>query len=236
MKLQKLIQTSLFSGLLLIAGHSFAAEAISYDRISFAVSAEKKVENDVLTATLFASQTGQNTAELSDTVNKDISWAMAIAGTEGLIESRTLGYTTNPVYKNGRVDGWQVRQSIELKSKDSKVLSGLLGELQEKLRVQSIAYSISTQVRKTTEETLISEALASFKNRAAQVQANMERSEYRVVQLDIQTAGDFPQPMFRGARSEAMMMSDAAPAAPNLNAGKQKVRVSVNAQIELSAN
>lgn len=236
MKLQKLIQTSLFSGLLLVAGHSFAAEEANYDRISFAVSAEKEVENDVLTATLFASQTGQNTAELSDTVNKDISWAMAIAGTEGLIESRTLGYTTNPVYKNGRVDGWQVRQSIELKSKDSKVLSGLLGELQEKLRVQSIAYSISTQVRKTTEETLISEALASFKNRAAQVQANMERSEYRVVQLDIQTAGDFPQPMFRGARSEAMMMSDAAPAAPNLNAGKQKVRVSVNAQIELSAN
>lgn len=236
MKLQKLIQTSLFSGLLLVAGHSFAAKEANYDRISFAVSAEKEVENDVLTATLFASQTGQNTAELSDTVNKDISWAMAIAGTEGLIESRTLGYTTNPVYKNGRVDGWQVRQSIELKSKDSKVLSGLLGELQEKLRVQSIAYSISTQVRKTTEETLISEALASFKNRAAQVQANMERSEYRVVQLDIQTAGDFPQPMFRGARSEAMMMSDAAPAAPNLNAGKQKVRVSVNAQIELSAN
>lgn len=236
MKLQRLIQTSLLSGLLLITGHGFADETTSYDRISFAVSAEKEVENDVLTATLFASQTGQNTAELSDTVNKDISWAMAIAGKEGLVESRTLGYTTNPVYKNGRVDGWQVRQNIELKSKDSKVLSGLLGELQEKLRVQSIAYSISTDVRKATEETLISEALASFKNRAAQVQANMERSEYRVVQLDIQTAGDFPQPMFRGARAEGMMMADAAPAAPNLNAGKQKVRVSVNVQIELSAN
>nr|CAA6818216.1 MAG: Unknown protein [uncultured Thiotrichaceae bacterium] len=236
MKLQTLARTGLLSGLLLISGHSFAAEESSYDRISFAVSAEKEVENDVLTATLFASQTGQNTNELADTVNKDISWAMDIAQQENKIENRTLGYTTNPVYKNGRVDGWQVRQNIELKSKDSKVLSGMLGQLQQKLRVQSIAYSISTEVRQATEESLISEALASFKNRAAQVQANMERSEYRVVRLDIQTGGNFPQPMFRGARAEGMMMADAAPTAPNLNAGKQKVKVSVNAQIELSAN
>lgn len=236
MKFQRLIHTGLLSGLLLIGGHSFAAEEATYDRISFAVSAEKEVENDVLTATLFASQTGQNTAELSDRVNKDITWAMAIAGKEGLIESRTLGYTTNPVYKNGKVDGWEVRQNIELKSKDSKVLSGLLGQLQEKLRIESIDYSISTEVRKATEETLISEALAGFKSRAAQVQANMERSEYRVVQLDIQTADDFPQPMLRAAYAESMMASDAAPAAPDLSAGKQKVRVSVNAQIELSAN
>ncbi len=236
MKLQQLARISLLSGLLLTSGYGLADETISYDQISFAVSAEKEVENDVLTATLFAEQTGQNTAELSDAVNKAITWAMDIAKKQKAIESRTLGYTTNPVYKNGRVDGWQVRQSIKLKSKDSKALSGLLGELQEKLRVQSIAYSISTGVRKATEETLISEALASFKNRAAQIQANMERSEYRVVQLDIQTAGDFPQPMYRAASSGAMMMSDAAPAAPSLNAGKQKVRVSVNAQIELSAN
>lgn len=235
MNLTKSFQTGLLSALLLTAGHSFAAEEVAYDRISFAVSAEKEVENDVLTAILFASQTGQSPTELADTVNKDISWAMEIAKQEDKIDSRTLSYTTNPVYKNGKVDGWQVRQNIELKSKDSKVLSGLLGQLQQKLSVQSVDYSISTQVRKATEETLISEALASFKNRAAQVQANMERSEYRVVQLDIQTERDFPQPRFRGVRSEAMM-SSAAPAAPELDAGKQQVRVSINAQIELSPN
>ena len=173
---------------------------------------------------------------LSDTVNKDISWAMEIAKKEEKVDSRTLGYITSPVYKNGRVDGWQVRQSIELKSKDSQILSGLLGQLQQKLKVQSIDYSLSTEARKSTEETLISEALAGFKNRAAQIQANMQRAEYRVIQLDIQTAGDYPQPMFRAARAEGMMMADAAPAAPSLDAGKQKVQVSVNAQIELSDN
>lgn len=219
--------------LLFSAGHS-VAEEISYNHVSFSVSAEKEVENDVLTAVLFASQTGQDTAMLADTVNKDITWAMDIAKQQEAVESRTLSYITSPVYKNNRVDGWQVRQSIELKSKDSRVLSGLLGELQQKLRVQSIDYSLSDEARKATEETLISEALAGFKNRAAQVQANMQRAEYRVVQLDIQTGGHMPQPMFRAVRAESMMMADAAPAAPSLDAGKQTVQVGVSARIELS--
>ena len=219
---------------LLMAGAVIAAEPV-YDRISFTIGTEKEVENDVLTAVLFASQTGQDTTMLADTVNQDISRALELAKQEETVQSRTLSYTTNPVYKNGRVDGWEVRQSLELKSKDSKSLSSLLGKLQSTLRVQSISYSISTEVRRATEESLISEALASFKNRATQVQANMERSEYRVVRLNIRTASDFPHPMAM-ARSGSMMMAEAAPAAPSLDAGKQKVQVTIDAEIELSVN
>ncbi len=233
MTAKQLFHTSLLTTLLLFGAGNSVAEETTYNQISFSVSAEKEVENDVLTAVLFASQTGQDTTILADAVNKDITWAMEIAKQQKVVDSHTLNYTTNPVYKNGRIDGWQVRQSIELKSKDSKVLSSLLGKLQQKLRVQSIAYSLSDEVRKATEETLISKALANFKNRAAQVQANMERAEYRVVQLDIQTAGDMPQPMFRAAHAEGMMMA-AAPTAPSLDAGKQVVQVTVSARIELS--
>ena len=220
---------------LLVFSPANAEQQHAYDRISFGVSAEKEVENDILTAILFASQTGQDTAILADTVNQDISWALAIAEQEDSIDSRTLGYTTNPVYKNSRIDGWQVRQSIELKSKDSEKLSNLLGQLQSKLSIGSINYSISTEVRRSTEEMLISEALATFKNRASQVQTNMERAEYRVVRLNINTASDFhrPRAMARGA---TMMMAESAPAAPSLDAGKQKVQVRIDAEIELSAN
>lgn len=212
-----------------------AEQQPTYDRISFSVSAEKEVENDVLTATLFASQTGQDATALADTVNQDISWALAITEQEERVDSRTLGYTTNPVYKNGRIDGWQVRQSLELKSKDSETLSNLLGQLQSKLNIGSVTYSISTEVRRATEEMLISEALATFKNRAAQVQANMERTEYRVVRLNINTASNFQRPRAM-ARGAAMMLAESAPAAPSLDAGKQKVQVRIDAEIELSAN
>ncbi len=216
-----------------VALPALAADVLPYDRVAFAISAEKEVENDVLTAILSASETGQDTAKLADSVNQAIVWAMEIAKKETAVESRTLSYTTQPVYRDGKVDGWQVAQSIELKSKDSKILSSLLGQLQEKLRVQAVDYSISTEVRKAMEEQLISEAMAGFKQRAAQVKQTMERAEYRVVRLDIQTASDFPQPQYRmAAMAEAMPMA-AAPA-PVLDAGKQKVNVTINAEIELS--
>lgn len=228
-------QVCLLVGAGLLA-NSATAEDTPYNRVSFTVSAEKSVENDVLTAILYASQTGQDTTALADTVNNAISWGMAIARQEEeTVDSRTLGYTTNPIYKNGRIDGWQVRQSIELKSKDSKLLSHLLGQLQSQLRIQSISYSISNEVRNATEALLISDALATFKNRATQIQSNMQRAEYRVVRLNIQTVSNHPQPGFRMARSEAMM-ADSAPAPPSLDGGKQKVQVAVDATIELSAN
>lgn len=225
----------LMCGVLFSVSPVAAEVAPSYDRIGFSVSAEKAVENDELTAVLFADAKGQDTGVLADQVNKAITWAMEQAKQHDTIESRTLGYTTTPVYNNNRVDGWQVRQNIELKSQDSKLLSGLLGELQAQLKIQSINYSISAEVLKSTEALLISDALAGFKNRASQIQANMERSEYRVVRLNINTASDGPpmmaMPMARMAMTEAMPV-----ASPGLDAGKQKVRVSVDAEIELSAN
>lgn len=214
-------------------GAAHAEDKPVYDRIAFSVSAEKEVPNDVLTAVLYAEQQGQDTVAMADSVNQAITWALDIAKQESAVESRTLNYTTSPVYTDGRVTGWQVRQSIQLKSKDSKVLSGLLGKLQEKLRIEGINYSVSPEVKAETEKNLIEQALKNFKDRADQLKVGMGRAEYRVVRLDVQAAaGDFPpQPMYRMAAMEA-----AAPAPPSLDGGKQNLQVNVQAEIELSIN
>lgn len=172
---------------------------------------------------------------MADAVNKAITWAMDTAKQESAVESRTLDYTTSPVYTDGRVTGWQVRQSIQLKSKDSKILSTLLGKLQEKLRIQGISYNVSPELQNSTEDELITTALANFKKRADQVKTNMGRAEYRVVRLDVQSVGgDYPQaPMYRMAAMEA---AAPAPAAPSLEGGKQDLQVNVQAEIELSIN
>jgi len=208
----------------------------AYDRVAFSVTVQKEVENDVLTAVLYAEQQGRDTVAMADQVNKGIVWGMDIAKKEPAIESRTLGYTTNPVYKDNVLDGWQVRQSIQLKSKDSKALGGMLGQLQEKLRIDSIGYSVSPDVQKTTKEGLVNAALDSFKKRAEQIKAAMGRAQYKVVKLDIQDTNDFA-PMLK-SYDGAMMRAAAAPApaAPVLEGGTQELRVSVQAEIELSIN
>lgn len=216
-------------------GAAHAEDKPVYDRVSFSVSAAKEVPNDQLSAVLYAEQQGQDTVGMADAVNKAITWAMDTAKQESAVESRTLDYTTSPVYTDGRVTGWQVRQSIQLKSKDSKILSTLLGKLQEKLRIQGISYNVSPELQNSTEDELITTALANFKKRADQVKTNMGRAEYRVVRLDLQSVGgDYPQaPMYRMAAMEA---AAPAPAAPSLEGGKQDLQVNVQAEIELSIN
>jgi predicted secreted protein len=225
---------ALLLGLSALSATAHAEDKPVYDRIAFTVSAEKEVPNDVLTAVLYAEQQGQDTVAMADTVNQAITWAMGVAKQETAVEARTLDYTTNPLYTDGRVTGWQVRQSLQLKSKDSKTLSGLLGKLQEKLRIEGINYSVSPEVQTSTEEELINTALANFKKRADQVKASMGRGEYRVVRLDVQAANDFQPPMMRMAVMDATPA--AAPAPPSLEAGKQKLKVNVQAEIELSIN
>lgn len=173
---------------------------------------------------------------MADTVNQAISWALALAKQQTAVESRTLNYTTNPVYTDGRVTGWQVRQSIQLKSKDSKVLSGLLGQLQEKLRIEGINYSVSPEVQTATEKTLIEQALKNFKERAEQLKTGMGRAEYRVVKLDVQAVGnEFQPPLYRMAAMDTAGAAP-APAPPSLDSGKQNLQVNVQAEIELSIN
>lgn len=216
-------------------GAAHAEGTPTYDRIAFSVSAEKEVQNDVLSAVLYAEQQGQDTAASANSVNQAITWAMDLAKQATAVESRTLDYTTNPVYgNNGRIEGWQVRQSLQLKSKDNQALSGLLGKLQEKLRIEGIHYSVSPEVKASTEQELINTALNNFKQRAEQVKTGMGRSSYKVVRLDVQSANDFQPPLMRMA-----VMADAAgaaPAPPPLEGGKQKLQVNVQAEIELSIN
>ena len=83
-------------------------------------------------------------------------------------------------------------------------------------------------------EKLINTALANFKKRAEQIKTSMGRAEYRVARLDVQAANDFQPPMMRMAVMDAAPM--AAPAPPSLESGKQKLKVNVQAEIELSIN
>jgi predicted secreted protein len=230
------MKTLLAVGLLGLSALSaaYAEDKPVYDRVAFAVSAAQEVPTDMLTAVLYAEQQGQDTAALADSVNQSITWALALAKPETAVQSSTLNYTTNPVYTDGRVTGWQVRQSIQLKSKDSKILSGLLGKLQEKLRIEGVNYSVSPEVQAETEKNLIDQALKNFKTRAEQLKTGMGRADYRVVKLDVQglnTESPSP-PMYR----MAAMAADAAPAPPTLEGGKQNLQVNVQAEIELSIN
>jgi predicted secreted protein len=201
---------------------------LTYDRVNLSAMASGEVENDTLVAVLYAQQEGKVAARAADEVNRAVSWAVAKAKGEAGIKAQTLDYRTNPVYRQQLLTGWQVRQSLRLESRDSAGLSQLVGDLQERLAVANISYAVSPERRQEAEAGLISEAIARFKERARQIASELERPGYRLVQMEVNTAGEGVVP----PQMRAMTMEMAA-APPTLEAGSQRLQATVTGTIEL---
>jgi len=202
-----------------------------YDRINFQVSAAEEVANDTLVAVMYSERSGQKPSTIADEVNRNISWALDLAKQSDSVKVQTLHYRQDPLYTNQGISGWRVRQSIRLESTEAESLSALIGELQGRLSVASLTYTVSPTQRDNVERRLIAEALKRFKSRAQQITTELGRTDYRIVNMDVVTPGESLPPMQMRA---AVMMESEAVAAPSIEAGAQTLSVQVSGTIELN--
>lgn len=96
-----------------------------------------------------------------------------------------------------------MRQAMRLESTDTDTLTALIGDVQEKLAVESIAHAVSDGVRWAVEERLIATAIRQFRTRAEQVAHEFGPTGYNVVNTNINTRGAKRPPMVfaRGSRA-----------------------------------
>jgi predicted secreted protein len=203
----------------------------SYDRINFQVSAIEEVENDTLVVVMYSERSGQKPSVIADEVNRNIGWAIDLAKKNNAIKAQTLNYRQDPLYKNQSISGWKVRQSIKLESTEIASLSALIGELQSRLSVASLRYTVSPMSRDNVERRLIAEALSRFKSRGEQITVELERTGYRIVNIDVITSGRSPTPV--RMRAAAFMENSSAVPTPSIEPGTQTVSVQVSGTIEL---
>ena len=202
-----------------------------YDRINFQVQESKDVDNDTLVAVMYYERSGQQPTAMADEVNKTIAWAVESAKKNKSVKVQTLGYRQEPLYKNQSIAGWKVRQSIRLESTDAPALSALIGELQQRLSIASLQYTVSPEVRRQVEERLIVQGLARFKGRAKLITDELGRPDYRLVNMDINTSGETVMPVRMRTMSTMAESSSVAP--PTLEAGTQTISVQISGSIEL---
>ncbi len=203
----------------------------SYDRINFQVSAVEEVANDTLVAVMYSERSGQKPSTIADEVNRNINWAVDLAKKRSTIKVQTLHYRQDPLYNNQSISGWKIRQSIRLESMDVESLSALIGEMQDRLSVASLQYTVSPTRRDEVERRLIAEALNRFKSRGEQIKVELGRKDYRIVNIDVITSDQSSAPvLMRGAA----MMEGGSVAAPAIEPGVQAVSVQVSGTIELT--
>jgi predicted secreted protein len=202
-----------------------------YNRVHLSASAQTELANDTIIVNLYAEEEGSRPAQLADVVNKKILWAVALLKKHPKIKLQTSAYTTSPVYQKKLIKSWRLRQSIRLESREMTETSELLGELQTRLALQSMRFTVSPELKASTDDTLIAEALTAFGKRAQLITDQLKRKSYKLVDINIATSGRSPVLYQRDAVSSMAMKSVAAPA---IEAGEQRMQVTVSGTIELA--
>jgi predicted secreted protein len=212
-----------------LAAAAQAPEPPLFNLVTLSAQAEREVANDLLTAVLAAEQEGTDPAQLADAVNRTMQRALEIAKSYRGVKSRSGNYQSFPLHDKGRIVRWRVRQELRLESGDFAAMSELIGKLQANLVVAGVQLSVSTEARRQAENTLITEALAAFEDRARVVMGAMKSKGYRMKDLQISGGGE-PRPMFAQA---ARAMSAESVTRPAFEPGTTRITMSVSGTIQL---
>ncbi len=215
--------------LLLVSGAAMAQEEGVFDRVSLQAEASREVKNDRMQAVLRVQEEGSDPARLADRINRTMRWALEEADDFEAVKAETGGYRTQPIYQKGTLSHWRAVQTLRLESGDFTALSELVGELQERVQVQSMNFEVSEQARREAENDLIDDALGAFKARADRVRKNLDAGGWRIVQLNIDTQRGGPGPVYR----MDVMAERAAGAPPAVKGGESTVSVNVSGTVQL---
>ncbi|HNP02208.1 MAG TPA: SIMPL domain-containing protein, partial [Agitococcus sp.] len=141
---------------------------------------------------------------------------------------------TYPIYNDkNKLDGWRGRAEIQVSSKDFKSAGELISQLQSKLQLNNLNFSVAPETRRELENQLITEAVAAFKTRADKIKTAWSAKGYKLIQMNLGTTNNQPpQPMYMMARAAKMEMADGAPAA-DYAGGQSRLNVQVSGSIEL---
>lgn len=222
--------TLLVVPVLLVFSNADAHEAIkNYNQISLEASSSADVENDTIIVSLYALEEGSKAVALANKVNKRINWALEKLKQYEDIKVETQSYSTNPVYNKSQIIAWRVKQSIQLESKDMPLMTEVLAEMQQQLKLNGISFDVSRDKRERQTQLLIDQALTAYNQRATQIANKLQRDTYKIVNMNVATSASVGQYKFRSASA---MLAEAG-VAPAIAAGEQTLTVQVNGTIEL---
>jgi predicted secreted protein len=200
------------------------------DRATFQVEAVREVANDWATARMTVQAEGKQAAAVAAEVNTAMKSALDRARRADGIEVRSGGYSTQPVYDDGRVVRWRASQTLLLESGDTDALSSLIGTLQsESVMLSGIEFGVRRETRREVEDALISEALTRFRARAALVAEGLGAKDWSVAEVNVGAQNVAPPPVYRHERALSM----ASAPAPSFAAGTSEIRVTASGTVRL---
>ena len=223
----------LISLALMICSPAQAADQPVSNQASLSASVSQDIDSNLFKARVSISRQvdGNHLDRIYNEVNTLAHKALGLARKYPGMEAVTQSNTTQPVYKQGKIDGWRVVYTLELTTTKQDDLAALVGQLQSFMNVDDMFFLVSDDSRKKTENELIAKAISEFNERAKIITRAQGKKSYRLVSMNV-TTGNQPVRNYPMVRDRSYVsVKSATP--PPIEAGKQKVTVSVSGTIQM---
>lgn len=219
-----------------LAAPAAADTPLPYQRVSFSTEVAREIPNDQMNAVLSVELSDKDAARLAQQVATLMNDAMKKSAAYPAVKATSGNQATWPVYgstltSSSKLESWRARAEVRLESRDFKAASELIAKLQEKLQLNAVTFSVAPDTRRKVEEAMTGEAIAAFRSRAETVRASWTAKGYRLVDMNLGSAGG-PMPYLPMARAMKSMDAESVPA-QEMAGGETRLVVNVSGSIEL---
>lgn len=192
-------------------------------------TAEKSLVPDRLRLEIRVEENGADPRALQTAINRQMAAALQKARQAAGIEVETGNYGMFQDEPPNAPPHWRGSQSLILSGEDAQQILKLAGQLQsDGLLISSLAYEVSPEVLRGTQEDLTAEALAALDRRAAAIADRLHLRVLHYRNLTVGNAESGPPPMMLQATA-AMKAMPAPVAAP----GRTQIRLTITASVLL---
>lgn len=237
----RLVVSMSFIGLTTLMSGGFTAAiaqgvdptANRFNQIDIAADASREVQNDLMFATLFVEATDPNPTALAAMLNKTTNDALKIAPEFKATKMRSGSYQTFPQSdRAGKITGWRGRAEVKLEGRDFREIGNLIGRLQQSMQLGGITFGVSPELRRQSQDELITEAIAAWRARGDLVRQSIGGRAVKIRRMSVTTgSGAGPRPMIAMRAADSSMTASAP--APQFEAGTSQIQVNVQGTIEV---
>jgi predicted secreted protein len=202
---------------------------VRYNQVRFQVQSQQSVVNDRMDVLMGVHGEDTDPAKLANRINQDMTWALEIAKQYPSLKVSTGNYRTQPLYHKSEMRGWRADQDLKIRGQEFAAIGELIGKLQERLQVRSVAFSVTDDRRRGVEDQLTRQALEAFETKARLIADQLGFKAWRIVELGISSGGT----VFRPQGQVFARVAAEAVGPPGVEGGESDLVVSVSATVEL---
>ncbi|NLB31525.1 MAG: SIMPL domain-containing protein [Alcaligenaceae bacterium] len=221
------------------SGSIAASRAEDRPVINLSADSYREVQQDRVILTLSREARGTESQAIADEVNKAINAVMESGKANDTLKLKTGSYNFWPQQdydEKGKKTGkttYVARGEVIVTSTDMVEATRFVEEVSEQMNLSNINFDLTTEVRRQIENEIRGESIQSFQEKARAISREFGFDNYDIKYVQLRDSTSNMSPVPRMAMARADSLAEAKFSGPELEAGKERVTISLTGEIAL---